>query len=104
MTSLVLHIGNTTIIELQELTNSVTAAAVTNATVTVTLKDATGTSVVGQTWPATLSHVAAGTYRATIEDDLTLTANRKYTAIVDASVAGVGVGHWEVAVIPQVRQ
>jgi len=104
MTALVLHIGNTTILELQDLTNSVTAAAVTNATVTVTLKDASGVDVVGQTWPATLSHVANGTYRATIEDDITLTENRKYTAIIDATVSGVGVAHWETTVIPQVRQ
>jgi len=90
-----LYVGNTTILELQELTNSVAGSAVTTATVTATLTDAAGDEVAGQTWPVTLSHVSAGTYRATLENDLTLTANRAYIATIDATVSGVGVGHWE---------
>lgn len=95
MTTLVIYCGNTTILELQELTNTLTDAAVTNATVTATIETAQGTDVTGQTFPLTLSHVAAGTYRGTIENDLAIVAGRTYTATIDATVSGVGVGHWE---------
>jgi len=92
--NLSLYIGNTTILELQDLTNSVSGAVITTATVVATLTDSKGVEVVGQTWPVTLAHIATGTYRATLENDLTLTANRAYTATIDATLAGVGVGHW----------
>lgn len=101
--SLVIYIGNTTVIEVQDLTNSVTDAVITNATVTVTLTDSGGTQVAGQTWPLTLTHIAAGTYRATIENDISLVISRSYTATIDATVAGVGAAHWETAVFPFYR-
>jgi hypothetical protein len=91
---LTIYIGNTTILELQYLTNSVSGEAITTATVIATLTDSKGEEVVGQTWPVTLTHVDTGTYRATLENDLTLVANRPYTATIDATLAGVGVGHW----------
>lgn len=103
MTPLTIYIGNTSIIELQNLTNSVTGLAVTNATVVVTLTDGAGDEVSGQTWPVTLTHVAAGTYRATLENDIDLVAHRNYTATVDATVSGVGVGRWTSTVRAVVR-
>ena len=86
---------NTSIIELQDLTNIVTEEIVTDAVVTATLLDSKGDEVAGQTWPLTLSYVSVGIYRGVIEDDVEIVANRIYTAIVDASVAGVGVFHSE---------
>ncbi len=101
--SLVIYIGNTTIIEMQALTNAVTDATVMDATVEVTLTDSAGVELTGQSWPLTLDHVTAGNYRATIEDDIGLLANRTYTATIDATVSGVGAGHWVIQVLPQYR-
>jgi hypothetical protein len=54
------QLGNTTTLTLTTVTNSVTGAAVTDATVTVQPYTGAGTAV-GD--PITLSHVSAGTYR-----------------------------------------
>jgi hypothetical protein len=58
---------------------------VNDATVTVTLKDSDDSEVSGQTWPTTLSYVSGsnGKYVATLEDDLSLTADANYTAEVN---------------------
>ena len=101
--SLIIYIENNNVITLEGLTNSATDVVDTGATVTVTLKDSTGTDVVGQTWPASMSHVAAGTYRATLDSDLTLTNNRRYTAEIDAVGSGGEVGHWEICCTARVR-
>jgi hypothetical protein len=98
----IIYIGNTAIIELQDLTNAVTELPETSATVTTTLYDAAGVEVSGQTWPLSMSHVSAGTYRATLDHDLVLTANRQYVAHVDAGISGV-IGHWELPVRAKVR-
>jgi hypothetical protein len=103
MTALIIFVGNTTVIELQDLTNTTTAEAVTNATVTVTLETPQGEDVTGQAWPLTLSHVADGTYRATIESDVAIVANRRYKATIDATVSGVGAGHWEPIITAMTR-
>ena len=95
MSMLQIFVGNTTILELQELTNTVSGAAVTTATVTATIETSQGTDIGGQTFPLTLSHVSAGTYRGTIENDLAIVAGRTYDVTIDATVAGVGVGHWD---------
>lgn len=99
--SLVIYIGNTTVIELVTLTNVVTGSAITNATVVLTINDAkTGLPVTGQTWPLTLSHVSAGTYRATIENDIILVEQGAYDAVIDASVSGVGSARWRASITP----
>ena len=93
-----IRIDNNNVIELQTLTNGITGAVDTGASVTVTLKDSSGTEVVGQSWPAAMNHDTGGTYRATLDDGLTLIATRSYTAIVDAVGTGGEVGHWEIPV------
>ena len=103
MTPLTIYIGNTTVVELQALKNNLTDAAITNATVVVTLTDTADVEVAGQTWPLILTHVSAGTYRATLENDLVLTANRKYKATIDATVSGVGIAHWVADIIAEHR-
>jgi len=97
-----IYIDNSNVVELTELTNSTTGVAITNATVTVSLYDSAGAVVTGQTFPATMSHVSAGTYRATLEDDIALIENRQYLAHIDASSGGI-VGHWELPVRAKVR-
>ena len=97
-----IYIDNSNVVELTELTNSATNTAITNATVTVSLYDSAGVLVTGQSFPAAMSHVSAGTYRATLEDDLVVVENRQYVAHIDASSGGI-VGHWELPVRAKVR-
>ena len=99
----VIYLDNNHCVELQALTNSATSVVDTGATVTVTIKDAGGSDVEGQVWPATMSHVSGGTYRATLDHDLSLSANRTYYAHVDATGSGGEVGHWELPVHARVR-
>jgi len=98
----VIYIGNSTVLELQALTNAATDLVDTGATVTITLYDSAGVAVTGQAWPAPMSHVSAGTYRATLDHDLALVENRQYVAHIDATSGGI-VGHWELPVRAKVR-
>jgi hypothetical protein len=54
------------------------------ATVAVTLKDAAGVEVTGETWPFTLAYVTGtkGRYRAILTDALVLVAGQIYTATI----------------------
>ena len=107
MTTQILYIDNNNVIELRSLTNGATSVVDTGATVTVTIQDTSGTEVPGQVWPATMSLVSespsTGKYRATLDYDLVLSANRKYVAVVNAVGSGGEVGHWEVPVVAKVR-
>ena len=102
-----IYIDNTNVIELTELTNSVTSAAITNATVTVSLYDSAGVLVTSQSspnqiFPLSMSHVAGGTYRAALIDGLVIVENRQYIAHIDANASGT-IGHWELPVRAKVR-
>ena len=99
-----LYVGNSNVVELQALTNSVTDVVDTGATVTCTIYDSSGTEVTGQSWPAAMAHDAAGTYRATLDDDIAIIADRAYTVHVDATGTGAEVGHWEVTITAQTRK
>lgn len=65
------YITNTNVLTLTGLTNSVSGAAINNATVTVTIKDGAGSTLAGASG-LTMDYVAAsnGTYRATLPDTL----------------------------------
>jgi hypothetical protein len=60
-------VGNTMKLQLgtvaDPLTDPDTGLVVTSAAVTVTVVDAEGADVLGETWPLTLAHVAGGVYR-----------------------------------------
>ena len=67
--------------------NTDTGEWVNDATVTVTLRNAAGSEVSGgNVWPATMSYKAGsdGLYQAVFQNGLSLTANAKYTATIDA--------------------
>ena len=100
---LIAYIDNGNVLTLSSLTNSITAAVDTGATVTVTLKDTSGTEVSGQSWPASVVHVAAGLYQTTLDAALVLQPNRTYKAHVDATGTGGEVGHWEIPVKAMIR-
>ncbi len=103
MILLTLWIDNNNVIELQDLTNSVTEVVDTGATVTVTLQDSSGVEVAGQSWPAAMAHDTGGTYRVTLDDDLTLIEGRTYKAIVHAVGTGSEIGHWVCDVLARKR-
>jgi hypothetical protein len=98
-----LYLDNSNVIELRSLTNSVTGAADTGASVSVTIKDASGKNVTGQAWPAAMGHTSNGTYRATLDSSINLIAGRKYTAVVNATGTGGEIGEWNCSVIAEER-
>jgi hypothetical protein len=83
-----LYVNNSNVVEWQSLTNSVTSTADTGASVTLTITDNAGAEITGETWPVTLSHVAAGTYRYTLADDIAITAGSRYTMTFNATGSG----------------
>jgi hypothetical protein len=90
-----LYIDNTGVVELQSLTSTLTGEADTAATVTCTVKDLQGNAVTGQSWPATMAHVSAGTYRAILDDGIGILEYRPYVIEVNATGSGGGVGKWQ---------
>ena len=82
--SLIVETDN--LIELDGLQDQSTSAYINDATVTVTLLDSSGSEVSGETWPLTMSYVAAsdGKYRATLADTLVIKPNKRYQAKVVA--------------------
>ena len=99
MSALIIYDNNDNIIELRLLTNAVTEVIDGGATVSVTLKDASGVDVAGQTWPTNMPHVGdsntpEGTYRATLDSTLVLSTKQRYKATVDAVGSGGEVGQW----------
>lgn len=98
-----LYVDNSNVIELQGLTNTVTGVVDTGASVAVTVKDGAGVAVAGQTWPKAMSHDSAGTYRATLNSDLSLRKGGRYFGYVTATGSGGEVGNWVVELIASIR-
>lgn len=76
-----------------------------SAVVEVTLKDADGNNLSGQTWPLTLTYIASsnGDYSEVLQDTITgLSNNDSITAVVDVTSAGL-TAHWEVPVTAETR-
>jgi hypothetical protein len=94
--SLIIYAGNNNVVELTGLKNSITNAIDTGATVNVTIKDASGTEVSGDTWPKNMPHVSSGLYRVTLDYDLIIDTPSVITVVIDAIGSGGEVGHWEI--------
>ena len=92
----ILRIGNSIVVELSGLTNSVTEAVDTGATMEVTLLDSAGAEVPGATWPMAMPHAGSGDYRATLPHTVELTDDAYYTALITATGSGGEVGDWRV--------
>ena len=86
--SCIVYVANTNLIEVVGLKSAVEGEFIADATVTVTVKDADGANVAGQTWPLTLTSTDGtepeGNYRGILKDTLELTAGTLYFAHVDA--------------------
>lgn len=98
--------GNDMVLELADLTNETTGVNVDNATVTVTLTDANGIVVTGDTFPKTMSYVTGsnGLYRVTLLDTLALTKGARYIAKISANGGSGLQGYWEKDLICKVRK
>lgn len=105
MTCLV-YVDNTNLVELSGLKSAIEDTFINDATVRLTVKDEDGTSITGQTWPATLTYVASsdGVYRGIIEDDVALIDGTTYYAHIDANAGTNRIGHWEFAFVPKTRR
>ena len=99
-----LYVANDNYLEVDALSNGATEAYENSATVTATLKTASGTNVSGQAWPLTLSYVAdsSGTYRGILDDALSITAGTTYVAHIEATASGL-TAHWELSLQAQTR-
>lgn len=86
-----LYVGSDTVLEVSKLANPVSGAYVNDATVSATLKDAAGATVIGQSFPLTLTYAGdgLGTYRGTLQDTLAVSENQWYTAEIIAIGGGL---------------
>jgi len=99
-----LYLDNSNVVELRDLTNSVTGLADEGASVSLTITDQSGTAVTGETWPVSMAHVSNGLYRATLSESLSIVSGRKYFAVVSATGSGGQVGKWTCPVVAEVRR
>lgn len=102
--SLSLYDNNSNVVEWQSLTNSVTSAPDTGATVAVTIMDSDGVEVAGETWPKALSHVSAGTYRAILSEDIAIIPGQRYTLVFTAAGSGGAAGERVVVAVAEKRR
>lgn len=96
----IIYIANTNNILLTGLKSEQEGTYLNDATVTLTLKDSTGTEVGAGPWPITMDYVAAssGNYIGYLSADLALLQGKKYTAFIDADASDSNTerkGHWE---------
>ena len=98
-----LLIGTTNMLKLDKLRDTASGGTYENsATVQATLYSdrAMSSEVSGQSWPATLSYVAAsdGQYEGFLEDDLSVTEGTDYYAKVVANAGANKVRTWRLKV------
>lgn len=101
---MILYVGNSNVVELVGLKNSVTGDADEGATVNVTIQDEEGSNVTGQSWPLALSHTEGGTYIGTLDSTLAIEESKCYVAIVTATGSGNETGRWECIVSAATRR
>lgn len=88
-----LYIDNDNLLKLSGLRDAANGIYLNGASVSVTLVDAaTEVAIAGQTWPATMDHIANsnGNYQCTLEYDLIVSPQQPLIAKVVAD-AGVGL-------------
>ena len=101
----ILYIASDLVLELDGLKDEITGSYNNAAAVTVTLNDASGNPVAGDTWPKIMQYVSGsdGVYRAGLNHVLALNLNGRYTAIVTA-VAGALHGLWTLDCLARLRR
>ena len=101
----VYYYSNDNTLEVRNLQKAGTGSGVSDATVTATVvKEQTYAEVSGQTWPVTLSYVAASTlYRGTLKDDMITVPEEKMIAQITADGGTNLKGYWEFPLIVKTR-
>jgi hypothetical protein len=101
-----LYISNDNLLTVSDLKNAATGLYINDATVSVTLVNKTSVPVAGQTWPQSMEWVAGsnGVYRATMEDDLVLTAGQLYTAKISVDAGNDFKASWELPLTATIRK
>lgn len=99
---------NTNNLLLSGLKSSAEDIYLNNYEITVTVKDAAGAAVAGETWPLLMTYIEGsnGDYITAISYLVQFVAGDRYTAFVtvDASdSSGERYGHWEFPFIARVR-
>lgn len=105
----VVYVANTNLIELSGLKSVIEDEFIADADVTVTVKDAGGNEIDGQTWPTTMvstdtTDSVEGNYRGILKDTVEFVAGDTYYAHIDADAGADRIGHWEFAFVPKVRR
>jgi len=101
----ILYTGNNCTVDLTGLHNTVTGDPVGDATMTITLLDASGARVGGADWPQPMALLrdSTSTYRATLPYTLALVAGARYTAHIEV-VAGNGLhAEWDLPCVGRAR-
>lgn len=91
----VLLIGNDQVLKVLGVQDAITEAYINDATVTARIK-LRGNEVDGQSWPLTLSYVAAsnGNYQGLLQDTIDLQPDRPYTIEIRIEGSGGLVGFY----------
>ena len=84
------------------LTDAITRAVITDATVTAQLEDSAGATISGQAWPITLAHVSGGVYRGSAAAAVAVVQGARYIVEITATKSG-NTGTWRVPVIAEER-
>jgi hypothetical protein len=89
-------VANTNNLELLGLQNASNGAYVNDATVSVTVKDASGTNVVGENWPISMNYVSGsnGDYRCVLIDTLSFSPGMTYTANISVNAGANRIAFW----------
>jgi hypothetical protein len=101
--ALIAYVGNTNVLELRGLRNTLSGAYDNGATVTYTLLDSTGASVSSGAMTSIAESPNHGKYRAVIANTVVVKNNRRYTAVVNAVGSGGEVAQWTLVVTPTER-
>jgi len=90
-TDLLLAGSNDNLLQLSGLKNGIDDSFINNATIAVSMQDATGADAPGMTWPAAMAYVpdSQGCYRLLLDSALNLIDGRYYTLSVSVEAAGL---------------
>lgn len=91
MTADIYYLNNSHLVELDGLRNAADDSYVNDATVAVSIKDAAGVNLSGETWPVVLAYVAAsdGKYQANVASALSISKGDIVTLYFTATAAGM---------------
>lgn len=99
-------VGNNNTLELRALRDERTGEFLDAAAVTVTIRDAAGAPITGETWPKAVVHVegSKGVYQANISYQAAFVPEGQYTAVIDVDAGDARRGHWELPLLAKVRR